>query len=156
MKAILACTPDGGIGYKNGLPWKYLQGDLARFKKLTDGGVVVMGRNTWESLPKKPLPNRLNLIITTGTIDVPKESPNILHTNNIDLLKFPLFKDAWLIGGSRLINTCWHLIDEVHLSRTYSKYTCDTFIDVVQLETDYALTSMLHNEDHVYEIWKRL
>ena len=54
MKLILACDPNGGIGYQNTLPWTNIRGDLPRFKALTDNGVVVMGRNTWESLPKKP------------------------------------------------------------------------------------------------------
>ena len=65
MKLILACDPKGGIGYKNKLPWNKIQGDLPRFKRLTDDCIIVMGRKTWESLPVKPLPNRTNLIITS-------------------------------------------------------------------------------------------
>ena len=55
MKAILAMTPNGGIGLNNQLPWDSLEGDLKRFKELTTGQTIVMGRSTWESLPKKPL-----------------------------------------------------------------------------------------------------
>ena len=66
MKAIIACDPNGGIGYKNKLPWINIQGDLPRFKKLTNGQVIVMGRNTWDSLQKKPLTQRFNFIITTN------------------------------------------------------------------------------------------
>ena len=62
MNLILACDPNGGIGYKNALPWKNINGDLARFKKLTTNQIVVMGRLTYESLPIKPLPNRLNSV----------------------------------------------------------------------------------------------
>jgi dihydrofolate reductase len=55
MKLIVACDPKGGIGYNNKLPWSNIQGDLPRFKNLTQGQVVVMGRNTWDSLPKKAI-----------------------------------------------------------------------------------------------------
>ena len=65
MKAILACDTHGGIGYKNKLPWKNLQGDLPRFKALTTGQPIVMGKNTWDSLPFKPLPNRLNIVVSS-------------------------------------------------------------------------------------------
>ncbi len=53
MKLIIACDPNGGIGYENRLPWSNIQGDLPRFKRLTEGQTVIMGRNTWDSLPKK-------------------------------------------------------------------------------------------------------
>lgn len=62
---IWACTPDGVIGKDGTLPWR-LPEDLARFRRLTDGCAVVMGRATWESLPPRmrPLPGRRNLVLT--------------------------------------------------------------------------------------------
>lgn len=63
---IIAAVADNGCIGKNGeLPW-YLPEDLKRFKRLTVGKVVVMGRKTWESLPEKvrPLPERTNVVIT--------------------------------------------------------------------------------------------
>jgi dihydrofolate reductase len=63
---IFACAQGGVIGLDNKLPW-HLPEDLAHFKKLTSGQTVLMGRKTWDSLPAafKPLPNRLNLVLTT-------------------------------------------------------------------------------------------
>ena len=63
MKLVIAFDPKGGIGYRGGLPWDKLQGDLPRFKELTSNKIVLMGKNTWDSLPKKPLPNRTNWVI---------------------------------------------------------------------------------------------
>ena len=60
---VLAMTQSGGIGYQNRLPWKLSQ-DLKRFKNITSGGVVVMGRKTFESMNCKPLPNRTNVVIS--------------------------------------------------------------------------------------------
>ena len=148
MKLIVACDPKGGIGYKNQLPWGRLQGDLPRFKALTDDQIVVMGRNTWESLPKKPLPNRTNLIVTTQFISrLPNDSFSI---SNIDSVT----DDAWIIGGAKLINSSWHRIHEIHLSLTKAQYTCDTFIDLVYLHDSYMLSHEQDHVDHVYQIWK--
>ncbi|WP_449385375.1 dihydrofolate reductase [Cellulomonas soli] len=63
---VWACTVDGVIGKDGTLPWR-LPEDLARFRRLTDGSAVVMGRATWESLPPRmrPLPGRRNLVLTS-------------------------------------------------------------------------------------------
>ena len=58
---IAAISDDGIIGVDNKLPWK-LRNDLRWFKMHTINGSVIMGRKTWESLPKKPLENRMNII----------------------------------------------------------------------------------------------
>ena len=148
MKLIVACDPKGGIGYKNQLHWGRLQGDLPRFKALTDDQIVVMGRNTWESLPKKPLLNRTNLIVTTQFMGrLPNDSFSI---SNIDSVT----DDAWIIGGAKLINSSWHRIHEIHLSLTKAQYTCDTFIDLVYLHDNYVLSHEQDHVDHVYQIWK--
>ncbi|MDE6028560.1 MAG: dihydrofolate reductase, partial [Muribaculaceae bacterium] len=57
--AIVATNLSGAIGRKGNLPW-HLPEDLRHFKELTMGHPVIMGRKTWESLPKRPLPGRLN------------------------------------------------------------------------------------------------
>lgn len=150
MKLIVACDPTGGIGYNNKLPWSNIQGDLPRFKHLTQSQVVVMGRNTWESLPKKPLLGRLNFIVTSKNLVLPFGAIQIPNLNH-----FTEFKDAWLIGGAKLINSNWHMIDEVHLTKTFSKYTCDSFIDLIQLSKDYSCEYSENFSDHTYQIWKK-
>ena len=109
MKLILAVDPNGGIGYNNDLPWPKLAGDLPRFKSLTSGQAVIMGRNTWESLPKKPLPNRLNFVVTSKQLDMP---PGAITVK--DLTPFKYFPNCWLIGGAQLVNSSWDYIHEIH------------------------------------------
>jgi dihydrofolate reductase len=149
MKLIVACDPSGGIGYNNKLPWSKIEGDLPRFKELTTGKVILMGRNTWESLPKQPLPNRINVVVSSK--DIPKITTltSLPARDTMDLV------DVWLIGGAKLINSSWHLIDEVHLSRTFAEYTCDTFINLVKLEQEFMCWFKEQHTDHSYEIWKR-
>jgi dihydrofolate reductase len=149
MKAIIACDPNGGIGYQNKLPWDKIQGDLPRFKKLTLSKVVVMGRNTWESLPVKPLSNRLNIVLSSTPFDLPNGA---FHITNLDQLNG---FDGWIIGGSQLIQSAWNRINEVHLTRTFTEYPCDTFIDIVKLEYTFEMVSEEIYSDHAYQIWKR-
>lgn len=149
MKLIVACDPRGGIGYNNKLPWDKLQGDLPRLKELTTGKVVLMGRNTWESLPKKPLPNRINVVVTKQDIMGVTTFTSLPDRDQMDLT------DVWLIGGAMLINSSWHLIEEVHLSRTFAEHTCDVFIDLVKLEREFICWFKEDLTDHSYEIWKR-
>jgi len=149
MKLIVACTPSGGIGYNNELPWSKIEGDLPRFKELTTGKVVLMGRNTWDSLPKKPLPNRINVVVTSKNIDGITTINSVPEEDNMDL------RDVWLIGGAQLINSSWHLIDEIHLTKTFTEYTCDRHIDLLKLEREYMCWFKETHTDHTYEIWKR-
>jgi dihydrofolate reductase len=61
---IAAVADNGVIGLDNKLPWSRIEGDLPRFKRLTTGHAVVMGSRTYESFGRRPLPDRLNLIVT--------------------------------------------------------------------------------------------
>ena len=69
MKGILvAVSPEGVIGKNNTIPWHY-SADLRRFKRLTIGNTIIMGRKTWDSLPIKPLPKRRNIVIIRNDIE---------------------------------------------------------------------------------------
>ena len=147
MKLIIACDPEGGIGYQNRLPWSNIQGDLPRFKRLTEGHPVIMGRNTWDSLPKKPLPKRINIVVTSR----PFEQEGVTCVDSIiDHSDF-----YWLIGGASLVEQCWPYINEVHLTKVYDQYTCDTFINLLYIEANFIRTYSEVFPDHKYEIWKR-
>ena len=112
MNAILACDIKGGIGYQNKLPWTNIQGDLVRFKNLTKDQVIVMGRNTWDSLPKKPLPNRLNIVIS-----------NTLKQNSWDLI-YQIYLTRTLAEY-----TCDTYIDLVKLQKEFNCISVENNID---------------------------
>lgn len=152
MKLIIACDPNGGIGYENRLPWTNIQGDLPRFKRLTDGQTVIMGRNTWDSLPKKPLPGRINIVVSSRQLEA--EYHNVIHAKSLNFNR-PNDVSFWLIGGAKLIESFWEEIKEIHLTKVYDHYTCDTFIDLLYIENNYIRTYSEVFPDHMYEIWKR-
>ena len=80
LSIIVAIAQNGAIGKNNDLLW-HLSGDLKRFKKLTTGHPVVMGRKTWESLPKRPLPGRKNIVFTQNP-DFEAEGAEVVHSVN--------------------------------------------------------------------------
>ena len=63
IELVVAVARNGVIGRDGGLPW-HISSDLKRFKAITMGKPLIMGRKTWDSLPRKPLPGRLNIVIT--------------------------------------------------------------------------------------------
>lgn len=147
MKAILAMTPNGGIGLNNQLPWESLDGDLKRFKELTTGQTIVMGRSTWESLPRKPLPNRKSIVVSSSQLELPEGVDQI---RGIDAIPF----DAWIIGGAKLFDSTIHLVDEVHLTITKHQYKTDAKIDISFLK-DFHLVHFENLSDNTYSILKR-
>lgn len=147
MKAIMACDYYGGIGKSGYLPWESLDGDMERFVKLTRGCTVVMGYKTWESLPKKPLPNRKNIVVTRQFDRI----ENATIVNDINDLKN--LSDAWFIGGANLLQHVWPFITEFHLTRANNPYDCDTYINLLHLEQNFIRTHQYILDDNSYEIW---
>lgn len=78
LTLIAARARDGAIGKDGQLPW-HLPEDLAFFKRETLGGAIIMGRRTWESLPFRPLKERLNLVVTS-TLKLPGHAVADLDT----------------------------------------------------------------------------
>lgn len=153
MKLILACDINGGIGYQNRLPWDKLQGDLPRFKRLTDGKTVIMGRNTWDSLPKKPLPGRLNIVVSSRPLEA--DYDNVIRAPDLSNWSIPADVEFWLIGGASLVNSHWDYVDEIHLSKTHVQYDCDTFIDLLYIDQNFVCEFSENLTDHTYSIWRR-
>ena len=152
MKLIIATDPNGGIGCQNRLPWDNIQCDLPRFKRLTDGQTVIMGRNTWDSLPKKPLPGRINIVVSSRPLE--SEHHTVIRATDMSFNR-PDDVEFWLIGGAKLIESCWDLIDEVHLTKVQDHYTCDTFVNLLYIEANFVQTYSEMFPDHEYQIWKR-
>lgn len=104
---LVACLDvNSGIGDGENLLF-HLPNDLKRFKSITSGKVVVMGRKTWDSLPIKPLPKRKNFVLTMNEEFV-AEGATVIHDIE-DILEMSKTKEVFVIGGSELY---FQLIDE--------------------------------------------
>ncbi len=125
---ILATDIFGGIGRQQCLPW-HIPCDLNNFKKKTIGGVVVMGRRTWESIGETPLPNRQNIVISQTFEGGVQDMLSLIRMRNECMSE----KEWFIIGGGTLYD--WflerpHLIKTIHWTRLNADYECDVFVDL--------------------------
>jgi len=106
---IAAVSPEGVIGLDGGIPWHY-SSDLKRFKRVTLGSTVIMGRLTWESLPRKPLVERRNIVITKRDIEGVDCFPDI------EAALATCSGDVWFIGGARIFEEAMSHADVIDLA----------------------------------------
>jgi len=172
---IVAADENNGIGKNNTLPWN-LKGDMKYFKTITtkvfsdkEMNAVIMGRNTWESIPEKyrPLPNRINVVLSTqlGFIRQLPLNENIIHSNGLNAaLKYinsiHNINETFVIGGASLYREALTHPDlqTVYLTRIHNKFDCDTYIP--ELPNDLCLVSQdNHTEDgidYTFEIYNKI
>ncbi len=127
MITIIAAVDNKfGIG-KNGLmPW-YIPDDLKRFKELTKNSVVIMGRVTYESIGAKPLPNRINIVITKNPESVNKKCMACIDFKYAIQLATTMLKPIFIIGGSGIYKEAFNVCDKVLLTKIDSDFNCDVF-----------------------------
>jgi dihydrofolate reductase len=107
---IAAVSPEGVIGVGGKIPWHY-PADMKRFKRLTSGGTVIMGRHTWESLPKRPLGGRRNLVVTRRRLD------GVECFESVPSALAACEGDVWFIGGARIYEEALEHADFIDLTR---------------------------------------
>lgn len=156
IRAILACDEEWGIGKDNTLPWPTNSEDLKWFRDNTVGSVVVMGRNTWESLPRKPLPKRNNVIVTSEAR--PTYGP--YHFVRAEAYKETIrqmnaLQAVWIIGGAQLIEESLDIIDEMWLTRIKGSFDCDVFLPEARITDLYDLSEVRIEGSLTIEIWKK-
>ena len=162
---ILACDMNNGIGKSHDLPWK-LRKDMKYFNTTTTyshidtkQNVVIMGRKTYESIPKKyrPLPNRINIILSQTLKDE-------YEGNKVFASLESALDDCWktrkginkifVIGGAVLYNYAYKNLSDrcnrVHLTRIYNSYDCDTMVDDIPECFKLEESSDIINEKGVY------
>ena len=122
ISAIVAVDNNWGIGF-NGDLLEHIPEDLKRFKELTFNKVVIMGRKTWDSLPKKPLPNRLNLVITRQGRFVDEMTIFLSLEEIISRLNHLDDEDHWfIIGGGEIYKTLLPFCDNVYVTKIFKTY----------------------------------
>ncbi len=142
ISIIVAIAANGAIGKDNKLLF-HLPGDLKRFKQITTGHPVIMGRNTWLSLPRKPLPGRRNIVIT----DQPGEQFDGCVTVNNPEEAIELAKDeaeVFIIGGARIYHWFYPITDRLYLTLVHREYDADAYFPEI-LYTEWETTG---SEDH--------
>ncbi len=141
LSLIAACAENRVIGRDGDLPWR-LPDDLRRFKRLTRGHAVIMGRRTWESLRGRPLPERRNLVVTRATIDVPGvETFRSLEAALASVADDP---EPFVIGGEALYAAALPHADRVYLTVVHAEVAGDAFFP----EVDWSGWKLVEDEPH--------
>ena len=141
LSCIVAVSQNGVIGRGNGLPWK-LSADLRRFKQLTTGHAIIMGRKTFESIGG-PLPHRTSVVITRNRH---YESPGVVVVHSFDQ-SVDACKDqhkAFVIGGEAVFRAALPRAERLYLTRVHANIKGDTYFP----ETYLAAWKLLQQEDH--------
>ena len=126
IEMIVAVAENGVIGHDGKMPWR-LSTDLKRFKKITMGLPIIMGRHTWESLPGA-LPGRLNIIITRSKFDLPE---GVIAVNSpeaaLKASEKTGSKRVMIIGGGEIYRAFESQADVLHLTKVHATPEGDTY-----------------------------
>ena len=140
MKIIVAVSENNGIGLNNSLPWHFRE-DLRYFSRITRGNgnnAIIMGRKTWDSIPKKPLPKRDNLILTKSLVG---ENCFSSIKTLIDYINTKDYDEVFVIGGETIYKQFLELgvVDEIYITKIHKNYECDTYFP--EINKDFSLCS---------------
>ncbi len=150
LTIIVAAGEDNAIGKDNDLIW-HLSNDLKRFKKLTSGHHIIMGRKTFESFPK-PLPNRTHIVITRQpNYKVPSE---VIVVNNLEDALDAARTDAqpFIIGGGQIYKQSMHLADKLEITRVHSTFDgADTHFPEIDSSKWKEVSRITHDADENHD-----
>jgi len=165
LSLIVALSENGAIGNNGGLPW-HLSADLRRFKRLTMGHVMLMGRKTWESIGR-PLPGRTSIVISrqrdyrSGFDGVPvvvsldnalAEARNVVDET----------AEVFVIGGARVYEMVFPRVDRLQLTRVHAEVDGDVFFPTVNWDEWHLVEEEQHPADakndfaHTYQVFERV
>lgn len=154
---IAAAGENNSLGKDNDLVW-HLPDDFKRFKELTSGNYILMGRKTFETFPK-PLPNRNHLIITRQDNYSVPENCFVFDTIQ-SAIDFTDNQDIWIIGGGEIYKQSMEIADRIELTRVHSDFEADTFFPEIGEEwelvsEEYHSVDDRHKYDFTYLTYDR-
>lgn len=149
---------NGTIGHRDALPWR-LSSDLQRFKRLTMGHALLMGRKTYESIGK-PLPGRQTIILSRQP---DYQVPGVRVVNSIDAALESLSESTlpFVVGGAEIYRLALPCMQSLHLTRVLADVPGDTRLDPFPLhgfhlaETEYIPSDDRNDWPSLYEHWIR-
>lgn len=159
ISIIVAIAKNNAIGKDNDLLW-HITKDLKRFKRLTEGHFIVMGKRTYFSLPKRPLPKRTNMIIT----DLPgEEIDNCLMAYSIEdaISKMDNASESFIIGGGSIYRQLMEFADKLYITKVHKEFEADTFFPEFSLDDWKLVEKEDVNDDpqndfkYSFEIYER-
>lgn len=141
ISAIVAVDNNWGIGY-NGNLLETIPEDMKYFKELTTNNVVIMGRKTWDSLPKKPLPNRTNIVITSQK----KGDENGAKFMTLeDAMRYAIVNrptDVFIIGGGEIYKKLLPICNRVYVTEILKDHKdVDTYFPNLDKDSEWEIST---------------
>lgn len=136
LSAIVAMGRSNEIGFKGDMPW-HIPEDLKHFKQVTTGHPVIMGRATWNSLPRRPLPDRLNIVLTRNN-----KFQECLSAESIEncIALCPEDTEPFIIGGGQVYSMSMPLLSKIYVTRIDADFPeADTYFPKIDNE-EWRLT----------------
>jgi dihydrofolate reductase len=152
---IVACDENNIIGDGEKIPWR-LPEDMKFFKETTSGHVVIMGKNTWKSIPRKPLPNRINCILSRNhtydsinMLDLDIEWFASLDDSLLTMTKYFPDKKQFIIGGEQIYKLALNagVVDEMIVTHVKGKFSGDKFFPAICKKLWYEEEVIRENAD---------
>ena len=141
ISIIVAIAENYAIGKNNDLLW-HIPGDMKMFKRLTSGHTVVMGKKTWESLPRRPLPNRVNIVISDDPED---RFDQCVMAGSIEdaINKLNSSDENFIIGGASVYRQFLPFSDRLYITWVHKSFEGDVFFP----EIDFSEWLLISNEN---------
>ena len=145
---IAAAGENNALGKDKDLVW-HLPDDFKRFKKLTTGHHIIMGRKTFESFPK-PLPDRTHIVITRQKDYSPKGAI-IVHSLEDALEIADIDPQPFVIGGGEIYALAMDRADKIELTRVHGTFEADAFFPELDEDEWELISSSFHDKDEKHE-----
>lgn len=144
LSIIVALAENHAIGKNNDLIW-YISDDLKRFKRLTTGHSILMGRKTYESLPNGALPNRENIVITRDqNLELPKCT--MMHSiEEVINTYMGSEEEIFVIGGGSVYEELLPYAKKLYLTKVHASFEADVYFPKINME-DWKLLSEEHHQ----------
>lgn len=141
ISIIVAIAENMAIGKNNDLLW-HIPADLKRFKQITSGHPVIMGKKTWESLPRRPLPNRRNIVITDVTGER-IDGCEMAYSIEEAVAMCDVNEESFIIGGASVYRQFLPHANRLYLTLVHKPFDGDVFFP----EIDFSQWKMISKED---------
>jgi dihydrofolate reductase len=145
---IAAAAENNALGKDNDLLW-HLPEDFKRFKQITSGHYIIMGRKTFESFPK-PLPNRTHIIITRQE-EYLVEGCLVVHSLDEALEIAPQNEEVFIIGGAQIYEQALPFADKIDLTRVHTELEADAFFPEFNTSEWNLVFSEKHFKDEKHQ-----
>lgn len=129
LSIIVAVASNGAIGKDNDLLW-HISADLKRFKALTSGHPIIMGRKTYLSLPKRPLPNRRNIVLTRDA-DFQAEGAEVATTIAKAMKMVEGEEESFIIGGASIYEQFLPFVNQLYVTFVDGNFEADVFFPTI-------------------------